>query len=137
MNESPDRGEPDARCIAELVGRGSGWRRPMCWPTSSSRGGTTEPPWSGCPFPQVPQAIVEALTANGAASAVLPTGVSGSGSDSDSGTIALDHSLDRGRRALSLLPDTHVCLVREEQVVSDVPEGVHGPRQLWATIAGS
>ena len=92
------------------------------------------------PVPQVPQAIAEALTANGAASAVLPTGVSGSGSDSDSGTIALDHSLDRGRRALSLLPDTHVCLVREEreeQVVSDVPEGVHGPRRLWATIAGS
>jgi hypothetical protein len=31
----------------------------------------------------VPQAIVEALIANGAASAVLPTGVSGSGSDAD------------------------------------------------------
>jgi len=80
---------------------------------------------------------VEALTANGAASAVLPTGVSGSGSDADSGTIALDHSLDQGRRALSLLPDTHLCVVREEQIVSDVPEGVHGPRRLWATIAGS
>jgi L-lactate utilization protein LutC len=60
----------------------------------------------------VPQAIAEALTANGAASAVLPTGVSGSGSDSDSATIALDHSLNQGRRALSLLPDTHVCRAR-------------------------
>jgi L-lactate dehydrogenase complex protein LldG len=42
----------------------------------------------------------------------------------DSGTIALDHSEDQGRRALSLLPDVHVCVVRADQVVSDVPEGI-------------
>ena len=42
----------------------------------------------------------------------------------DSGTIALDHGLGQGRRALSLLPDCHVCVVRSEQVVSDVPEGI-------------
>ena len=34
----------------------------------------------------------------------------------DSGTIALDHGLGQGRRALSLLPDCHVCVVRSEQV---------------------
>lgn len=42
----------------------------------------------------------------------------------DSGTIALDHHTDQGRRALSLLPDAHVCVVRADQVVSDVPEGI-------------
>ncbi|HSN42988.1 MAG TPA: LUD domain-containing protein [Propionibacteriaceae bacterium] len=42
----------------------------------------------------------------------------------DSGTIALDHHTDQGRRALTLLPDAHVCVVRADQVVSDVPEGI-------------
>ena len=42
----------------------------------------------------------------------------------DSGTIALDHAEGQGRRALSLLPDRHICVVRSDQVVSDVPEGI-------------
>lgn len=42
----------------------------------------------------------------------------------DSGTIALDHGIGQGRRALTLLPDRHICVIREDQVVSDVPEGV-------------
>ncbi|GAA4905797.1 lactate utilization protein C [Tessaracoccus lubricantis] len=42
----------------------------------------------------------------------------------DSGTIALDHSEGQGRRALTLLPDRHICVVHEYQVVSDVPEGI-------------
>lgn len=40
------------------------------------------------------------------------------------GTIVLDHRPDQGRRALSLVPDLHVCVVRADQVVHDVPEAV-------------
>lgn len=42
----------------------------------------------------------------------------------ESGTIMLDHAEDQGRRALTLVPDVHVCVVRADQVVSDVPEAV-------------
>jgi len=42
----------------------------------------------------------------------------------ETGTIVLDHSPDQGRRALSLVPDVHVCVIHADQVVSDVPEAV-------------
>lgn len=42
----------------------------------------------------------------------------------DTGTIVLDHREDQGRRALSLVPDLHLCVIAADQVVSDVSEAV-------------
>jgi iron-sulfur cluster protein len=42
----------------------------------------------------------------------------------ETGTIVLDGGEAQGRRALSLVPDYHLCVVREDQIVSLVPEAV-------------
>jgi L-lactate dehydrogenase complex protein LldG len=42
----------------------------------------------------------------------------------ETGTIVLDGGEAQGRRALTLLPDLHVCVVRAAQVVGTVPEAI-------------
>jgi L-lactate dehydrogenase complex protein LldG len=43
---------------------------------------------------------------------------------SETGTIVLDGEPDQGRRAISLVPDVHLCVVRTDQVVQTIPETV-------------
>ncbi|MHA0287062.1 LutC/YkgG family protein [Mycobacterium sp. C3-094] len=42
----------------------------------------------------------------------------------NTGTLVLDHGPGQGRRAVSLVPDLHVCVVRVSQIVDDVPNAV-------------
>jgi len=56
------------------------------------------------------------------------------------GSIVLRHSASEGRRALTLVPDYHLCIVLAEQVVETVPEALRLMHAagvgLVTTIAG-
>lgn len=42
----------------------------------------------------------------------------------ETGTFVLDGSPDQGRRAITLIPDIHICVVRADQIVATVPEAL-------------
>lgn len=57
-----------------------------------------------------------------------------------SGTIILKHGSGEARRALTLVPDYHLCVVRADQVVETLPEGIRRVNQFrtspLTTISG-
>lgn len=50
----------------------------------------------------------------------------------ETGSIALDAGNGQGRRALSLIPDIHICLVRQANIVELIPEAF---QQLYEQVA--
>jgi L-lactate dehydrogenase complex protein LldG len=54
------------------------------------------------------------------------------------GTIVLDHGPGQGRRALTLVPDVHICVIRADQIVADVPDAVAllDPTRVQTWISG-
>ena len=56
------------------------------------------------------------------------------------GTIVLRHGASEGRRALTLIPEYHLCVLREDQVVETVSEGLSRalikPVGVVTTISG-
>jgi L-lactate dehydrogenase complex protein LldG len=54
------------------------------------------------------------------------------------GTIVLDAGTTQGRRALTLVPDHHICVIRAEQIVDSVPQafGLLDPMRPLTFISG-
>jgi len=52
----------------------------------------------------------------------------------ETGTLVLDSAAASGRRALTLVPDVHLCVIEEGQVVAAVPDAV--ARLAEAAAAG-
>ncbi|MFL4474945.1 lactate utilization protein C [Paeniglutamicibacter sp. MACA_103] len=106
-----------------------------------------------------PGAVLSVAELDGTSAVLTSSAVS----IAESGTIVLDGSGDQGRRAISLVPDHHVCVVPVSTIVRLLPEalprmditrpltwisgpsatsdielerveGVHGPRQLDVII---
>jgi L-lactate dehydrogenase complex protein LldG len=57
----------------------------------------------------------------------------------ETGTIVLDGGERSGRRALTLVPDLHVCIVQRDQVVATVPDAIRaleGARGPFTFVSG-
>ena len=111
--------------------------------------------WDGATLVDDPRAPLDVAALDGADGVLTGCAVA----VAQTGTLVLDGSPDQGRRAITLVPDYHLVVVRADQVVETVPEalarldptrpltmisgpsatsdielqrveGVHGPRRL-------
>jgi L-lactate dehydrogenase complex protein LldG len=165
------RADPDRRGDLELLAdRLLDYKATVVWSTAGSLAAdlaaAVEEPLivpPGLPF-ELPGATVD----DGTLDAPALDGFAGvvtlcAAAVAETGTIALDGSPGQGRRAISLVPDRHYCIVYADQVVPAVPdliarltptrpltlisgpsatsdielnrvEGVHGPRTLVVFI---
>lgn len=138
--------------VAELLGEASAY----VIPAGLEESWTAFAPGRITDSPEAPLSVAELdavdAVVTGCAAAVAETG-----------TIILDGSPDQGRRAISLIPDHHICLVRAGDIAGVLPEalrrldsthpltwisgpsatsdielerveGVHGPRTLDVVI---
>jgi L-lactate dehydrogenase complex protein LldG len=84
-------------------------------------------PGLGLPGPDLPGGV-ELVVDNGLSAAALDAFdgvITGAAvAIAETGTIVLDGSPGQGRRALSLIPDYHLCILHAAQVVALVPEAV-------------
>ena len=141
-----------ASTVGALVGAGASVVIPPDLPPEWTRGLT-----GPMLIPDAPALSVEALDRADAVLTGCAVGIAATG------TIVLDTGPGQGRRALTLVPDHHLCVVRASQIVDTVPqafavltatrpltfisgpsatsdielqrvEGVHGPRTLDVLI---
>jgi L-lactate dehydrogenase complex protein LldG len=107
-----------------------------------------------CAEPRIAETVAQALTARGKRGLVIPDGLPAAwlpdgftfvrdealsydqldqcegvltgcaAAIAFTGTILLKHGAGEARRALTLIPDYHLCVVRADQVAETVPEGL-------------
>ncbi|MCU1564294.1 MAG: lactate utilization protein [Arthrobacter sp.] len=139
----------DAKCYVVPTGLDAGWLAGLDHETGDRRRRLDSP---AAPLPVAELDGIDAVV-TGSAVAVAETG-----------TIILDGSPNQGRRAISLVPDHHICVVKAADIAGILPdalrringtrpltmisgpsatsdielervEGVHGPRKLDVIIA--
>jgi L-lactate dehydrogenase complex protein LldG len=128
-------------------------------------GRTVVPPAPPCPLEGI-DAVRDHPPLGSAALDEVDTVLTGAAlAIAETGTIVLDGGPACGRRALTLVPDHHVCVVHSEQILASIPdaiaavartapltfisgpsatsdielervEGVHGPRRLDVVVVG-
>jgi L-lactate dehydrogenase complex protein LldG len=138
--------------LEQLVDRLVDYRAEVHRVTAAELPGVLDTVLAGAGRLVVPDGLPEPLaTAAAACQATVDTGLTGTELDAfdavlttcaaaaaETGTIVLDGTPGQGRRAVTLVPDRHICVVRADQVVHIVPELLArlDPRRPLTFISG-